>query len=66
MRPAVTAGHEELYGLRENLHPLLDRVLAHGRRQMSSRTSRSPCWPLDSDPFLGRCLTGRVVQGTAR
>ena len=58
----------ELDAPRDNLHPLLDLVLAH-----VPPPSVEPDKPfamlatlLDSDPYIGRCLTGRVLQGTAK
>ncbi len=59
---------EELDGPRENLHPLLDRVLAHvpSPDVEPDKPFAMLATLLDSDPFLGRCLTGRVVQGTAK
>ncbi len=58
----------ELDDPRENLHPLLNLILEH-----TPDPAVDPSKPfamlatlLDSDPFLGRCLTGRVVQGSAK
>ena len=58
----------ELDDPRENLHPLLNLILEH-----TPDPDVDPTKPfamlatlLDSDPFLGRCLTGRVVQGSAK
>lgn len=58
----------ELTDPRENLVPLLETVLDH-----VPAPNVHPNLPfamlatlLDSDPFLGRCLTGRVVQGSAK
>jgi GTP-binding protein len=58
----------ELADARENLVPLLETVLDH-----VPAPNVHPNLPfamlatlLDSDPFLGRCLTGRVVQGGAK
>jgi len=58
----------ELDDARENLHPLLDLVLEH-----VPEPNVEPEKPfamlatlLDSDPYIGRCLTGRVLQGTAK
>ena len=58
----------ELDAPRDNLNPLLDLVLAH-----VPPPSVEPDKPfamlatlLDSDPYIGRCLTGRVLQGTAK
>ena len=59
---------KELDDPRENLHPLLDLVLEHV--PAPSGDTNAPfamlATLLDSDPFLGRCLTGRVIQGTAK
>lgn len=59
---------KDLADPRENLSPLLDLVLAH-----VPAPKGDPAAPfamlatlLDSDPFLGRCLTGRVIQGKAK
>jgi GTP-binding protein len=53
---------------RENLHPLMDLVLAH-----VPAPNVNPDAPftmlatlLDKDPYLGRCLTGRVASGRAK
>lgn len=58
----------ELDDAREDLTPLLDLVTSH-----VAPPQVDPDKPfamlstlLDSDPYLGRCLTGRVSQGTAR
>lgn len=58
----------ELDDARDNLHPLLDLVLEH-----VPEPNVEPEKPfamlatlLDSDPYIGRCLTGRVLQGTAK
>ena len=59
---------EELDGPRENLNPLLDKVLTHvpSPDVEPDKPFAMLATLLDSDPFLGRCLTGRVVQGTAK
>jgi len=53
---------------RENLHPLLDLIVEHV--PCPSGDVEAPfamlATLLDSDPFLGRCLTGRVIQGSAK
>ncbi|MFP4313052.1 MAG: GTP-binding protein, partial [Alphaproteobacteria bacterium] len=58
----------ELEDPRENLHPLLDLILEHV--PIPDVTEGKPfamlATLLDSDPYLGRCLTGRVVQGSAK
>jgi len=58
---------ENLEAPRENLNPLMDLILKH-----VPEPDVNPDAPfamlatlLDSDPYLGRCLTGRVVRGTA-
>ena len=58
---------EQLEDERVSLHPLMQKVLAH-----VPAPEGDPVAPfamlatlLDSDQFLGRCLTGRVMQGTA-
>lgn len=58
----------ELADERRSLDPLLETVLDH-----VPAPNVHPNLPfamlatlLDSDPFLGRCLTGRVVQGSAK
>ena len=58
---------EQLEDERVSLRPLMQKVLAH-----VPAPEGDPAAPfamlatlLDSDQFLGRCLTGRVMQGTA-
>ena len=53
---------------RENLHPLLDLVLEHvpHPKVEAGKPFAMLATLLDSDPYLGRCLTGRVISGTAR
>ena len=58
---------EQLEDERVSLRPLMQKVLAH-----VPAPEGDPVAPfamlatlLDSDQFLGRCLTGRVMQGTA-
>ncbi len=53
---------------RVNLHPLLDLVLEHvpAPNVDASAPFAMLATLLDSDPYLGRCLTGRVVQGSAK
>ena len=60
-------GVEELDDKRENLHPLLDRILVHvAPPQVDAKAPFAMLATLlDSDPYLGRCLVGRVMQGTA-
>ena len=58
----------ELSDPRENLHPLLDLVLEHVPEPQvePDKPFAMLATLLDSDPYIGRCLTGRVLQGTAR
>ena len=53
---------------RENLSPLLDLVLEHVPAPEGDieKPFAMLATLLDSDPFLGRCLTGRVIQGQAK
>jgi GTP-binding protein len=53
---------------RKNLTPLLDLVLEHvpAPDVQDDKPFAMLATLLDSDPFLGRCLTGRVVQGSAK
>lgn len=59
---------KELDEPRENLHPLLDLVLEHVPSPEGDTQAPFAMLAtlLDSDPFLGRCLTGRVIQGSAK
>ncbi len=59
---------KELSDPRENLSPLLDLVLTHVPEPKGDPQAPFAMLAtlLDSDPFLGRCLTGRVIQGTAK
>jgi GTP-binding protein len=52
---------------RDNLHPLLDAILAHVRPPQVAPNAPFAMLAtlLDSDPYLGRCLVGRVGQGAA-
>jgi len=58
----------ELDDPRENLTPLLDLVLKHVPPPMvePDKPFAMLATLLDSDPYIGRCLTGRVLQGTAK
>jgi len=58
---------KELEDPRENLHPLLDLVLDYVSPPMVDldKPFAMLATLLDSDPFLGRCLVGRVEQGSA-
>ena len=53
---------------RENLAPLMDLVVRHVPAPQVDKDAPFAMLStlLDSDLYLGRCLTGRVVQGTAR
>jgi GTP-binding protein len=57
-------------GPRENLTPLFETILAHVPQPAVSVTRDAPfallTTMLDTDPFLGRVLTGRVESGTVR
>ena len=57
----------ELDDARDNLHPLLDIILAHVPPPMvePDKPFAMLATLLDSDPYIGRCLTGRVLQGKA-
>jgi len=59
---------KELEDPRENLSPLLDLVLEHVPSPEGDIKSPFAMLAtlLDSNPFLGRCLTGRVIQGSAK
>ena len=56
---------EDLEDERVNLHPLLDHILTHV--DCPDVDAQKPfamlATLLDSDPYLGRCLIGRVIQG---
>tara|TARA_B110001454_G_scaffold218502_1_gene246649 strand:- start:1066 stop:2883 length:1818 start_codon:yes stop_codon:yes gene_type:complete len=53
---------------RENLHPLLDLILEHVEEPKVDLDQPFAMLAtlLHSDPYLGRCLIGRVVHGSAR
>ena len=59
---------ENLDDPRENLHPLLNLVLKHVPPPTveEGKPFAMLATLLDSDPFLGRCLTGRVLHGSAK
>lgn len=59
---------KELEDPRENLTPLLDLVLTHVEPPKGDKDAPFAMLAtlLDSDPFLGRCLTGRVMHGSAK
>ena len=58
----------ELDDERKDLSPLLDLVLDHVPAPQGDTSAPFAMLAtlLDSDPFLGRCLTGRVIQGSAK
>ena len=58
---------KELEDKRENLHPLLDLILDYvdPPKVEQDKPFAMLATLLDSDPFLGRCLVGKVEQGTA-
>ena len=58
----------ELDDERKDLSPLLDLVLEHVHPPQGDTNAPFAMLAtlLDSDPFLGRCLTGRVIQGSAK
>jgi GTP-binding protein len=53
---------------RNNLTPLLDQVISHvpSPDVDNSKPFAMLATLLDSDPYLGRCLVGRVEQGSAK
>ena len=57
----------ELVDARDNLHPLMDVILDHVPAPDVEIDAPFAMLAtlLDSDPYLGRCLVGRVVQGQA-
>ena len=57
----------ELDDARDNLRPLMDIILAHVPPPMvePDKPFAMLATLLDSDPYIGRCLTGRVLQGKA-
>ena len=57
----------ELDDARDNLHPLMDVILDHVPAPDVEIDAPFAMLAtlLDSDPYLGRCLVGRVVQGQA-
>ena len=59
---------KELEDERVNLHPLLDLVLDHVKPPEVDHDKPFAMLAtlLDSDPYLGRCLIGRVAQGGAK
>lgn len=59
---------KELDDSRENLNPLLNLILEHVPKPTveEGKPFAMLATLLDSDPFLGRCLTGRVLHGSAK
>jgi GTP-binding protein len=59
---------KELADDRKDLTPLLELVMTHVPAPTGDRDAPFAMLAtlLDSDPFLGRCLTGRVISGSAR
>jgi GTP-binding protein len=59
---------KELSDPKENLHALLDLILEYVKppKVESNKPFAMLSTLLDADPYLGRCLVGRVEQGTAR
>ncbi len=59
---------KDLEDPKENLNPLLDLVLEHVSppNVEEGKPFAMLATLLDSDPFLGRCLTGRVLHGSAK
>jgi GTP-binding protein len=53
---------------RENLHPLFDTILAHVPAPTVDHQApfRMLATLLDANPYLGRILTGRIAEGTAK
>ncbi len=53
---------------RKDLTPLLDLVLKHVEPPKGDKNAPFAMLAtlLDADPFLGRCLTGRVISGSAK
>ena len=59
---------KNLSDTRENLHPLLDLIIEHVKAPEVDLEQPFAMLAtlLDSDPYLGRCLIGRVVHGSAK
>ena len=59
---------KELDKPKENLHALLDLILDYVEppKVETNKPFAMLSTLLDSDPYLGRCLVGRVEQGTAK
>ena len=58
----------DLENKRDNLTPLLDQIISHvpSPDVDNSKPFAMLATLLDSDPYLGRCLVGRVEQGSAK
>ncbi|MCB1590888.1 MAG: translational GTPase TypA [Alphaproteobacteria bacterium] len=58
----------ELDDPRENLHPLLDLILEHvpAPKVEEGKPFAMLATLLDYDSYIGRCLTGRVLHGSAK
>ncbi|MBT6733694.1 MAG: translational GTPase TypA [Gammaproteobacteria bacterium] len=59
---------KDLKDPKDNLHALLDLILDHVKppKVEADKPFAMLSTLLDSDPYLGRCLVGRVEQGTAK
>ncbi len=59
---------KDLNDSKDNLHALLDLILEHVKppKVEANKPFAMLSTLLDSDPYLGRCLVGRVEQGTAK
>ena len=59
---------KDLKDPKEDLHALLDLILDHVKppKVEANKPFAMLSTLLDSDPYLGRCLVGRVEQGTAK
>ena len=59
---------KELEDERKDLTPLLELVMTHVPAPKGDKDAPFAMLAtlLDSDPFLGRCLTGRVISGSAK
>jgi GTP-binding protein len=59
---------KDLEDERKDLTPLLDLVMTHVPAPQGDENAPFAMLAtlLDSDPFLGRCLTGRVISGSAK
>ena len=57
----------DLKDKRENLHPLLDLIIKHVKEPKVDKNAPFSMLVtlLQSDPYLGRVLTGRIYSGTA-